>query len=151
MVLETQEAGGGLNLETRNCYVCGKDNAGGLHVTFAREGERGARAVYTARAEHCGWPGLLHGGVAFALMDEALAWALYFQGLYGVTAAIETRFRQPIPVGTKLVIQARTLERHRRLVQARAEIRLDSEDSALIAESNATMYLQEVAEKGPAE
>ena len=140
-----------LNLETKNCYVCGKDNASGLHVSFAPEGDHGSRGVYTARAEHCGWPGLLHGGVAFALMDEALAWALYIQGLYGVTAAVETRFRQPVPVGTKLVIRAWTLDRRRRLVQARAEIRRDCEDKALVAEATATMYLQDAEEKQPAE
>ena len=133
-----------LNWKTNACYVCGPDNAMGMQIPFARDGEHGSRALYTARAEHCGWPGLLHGGVAFALMDEALAWSLYFQELYGVTARAETRFRQPIPVGTKLVIRAWTLEQRRRLIDARAEIRVDSEEGALVAESTATMYLQEM-------
>jgi acyl-coenzyme A thioesterase PaaI-like protein len=77
-------------------------------------------------------------------MDEALAWALYFQGLYGVTAKVETRFRQPVSVGEKLVIRAWTLDRRRRLVDARAEIRVDGDDGALVAEATATMYLQEI-------
>jgi len=33
---------------------------------------------YIARAEHGGWDGILHGGVMFALMDEALGWAHYY-------------------------------------------------------------------------
>jgi len=127
----------------RNCYVCGPDNAVGLHVPFEREGAHGSRAVYTARTEHAGWPGLLHGGVALALMDEALAWALYFQGMYGVTARVETRFRQPIPVGTKMVVRAWSVEKRRRLVEARAEIRGDSDGNPLLAEATATMYVQE--------
>ncbi|MBI4459971.1 MAG: PaaI family thioesterase [Acidobacteria bacterium] len=134
----------GLDLDTSNCYVCGPKNAHGLHVPFVRDGENASRGIYTARAEHCGWPGLLHGGVALALMDEALAWALYFQGLYGVTARLEIRFREAIPVGAKLVIRAWTLQQRRRIVNARAEIRRESSRDVLVAEADATMYLQEV-------
>jgi len=132
-----------LKAKTDDCFVCGRDNAGGLHVPFVSDGEHGSRATYTARAEHGGWPGLLHGGVAFALMDEALAYALYFQGLFGVTARVETRFRQPIPIGANLIVRAWTLGRRSRLLDARAEIRLEGEDSLLAAEATATMYLQD--------
>ncbi|MBI3933266.1 MAG: PaaI family thioesterase [Acidobacteria bacterium] len=136
-----------LNLETKNCYVCGPQNAAGLRISFVADGQHGARAEYIARAEHCGWPGLLHGGITFALMDEALAYALYMQGLFGVTAKVQTRFRQPIRVGEKLLIRAWTQEQRRRLVDARAEIRLDSAGNPLVAEADATMYLQEPAKE----
>jgi len=136
-----------LDPKTSRCYVCGPENASGLQVPFAAEGQHGSRASYTAREEHCGWPGLLHGGVAFALMDEALAWALYFQGLYGVTARIETRFRQPIPAGSRLTIRAWTIERNRRLVTAHAEIHMDGENNPLMAEAEATMYLPDPERK----
>ena len=130
-----------LNPETKACYVCGPENTLGLQVGFVPDGAHGCRASYTARHEHCGWPGLLHGGVAFALMDEAFAYALYFQGLHGVTARVETRFRSPIPSGAKLTVRAWTLDRRRRLVDARAEIRLDGDENLLMAEAEATMYL----------
>ncbi len=133
-----------LKPKTSACYVCGPENASGLQVPFSPDGEHGARARYTARAEHCGWPGLLHGGVAFALLDEALAWAVYFQGLYGVTARVETRFRQPITVGTPLEIRAWTLERHGKLLRARAEMRSLNDENPLVAEATATMYLQDL-------
>jgi acyl-coenzyme A thioesterase PaaI-like protein len=94
----------------RTCYVCGPDNARGLQVAFLADGAHGSRALYTARPEHEGWPGLLHGGVTFSLMDEALGWAVHFQGLYGVTARIDTRFRRPIPIGMRVVIKAWTID-----------------------------------------
>ena len=74
-----------LSRRTERCYVCGPENAEGLHIEFEADSPTSARAIYIAREEHCGWPGLLHGGLAFTLMDEALAYALYFQNLYGVT------------------------------------------------------------------
>ena len=132
-----------LNLETKNCYVCGPQNAVGFHIQFFPDGPHGTRAEYVARQEHCGWPGVLHGGVTFALMDEAFAYALYMQGLYGVTAKVEARFRMPVQVGDKLLIRAWTTEQRRRLVDARAEVRKDADGSPLVAEASATMFLQD--------
>lgn len=123
-----------------HCYVCGTENPEGLQIPFVRDGECGSKAVYTARPEHCGWPGLLHGGITFTLMDEALAWAVRFQGWYGVTAKAETRFREPIHAGMIVVVRARVLERRRRLVTAKAEVRPQGSDT-LLAEMDASMYL----------
>src|SRR5512142_2036064 len=91
--------------DTANCFVCGAANESGLHVAFVRDGENGSRAVYTARANHNGWPGLLHGGVTLTLMDEAVAWALALQGLRGVTARVQANFRRPIRTGTTVIIR----------------------------------------------
>lgn len=130
-----------LSPKTAHCYVCGPENSSGLHVLFTREGLNGSRAIYTAQAEHEGWPGIMHGGMTFTLMDEALGWAVYFQGLHGVTAKADTRFRQPIRIGTKLIIRAWTEESRRRLMNARAEMRIDNEEQTLVAEVDAMMYL----------
>ena len=136
-----------LKSKTKHCFACGPDNPLGLQVPFSPDGPTGSRALYTARAEHVGWPGILHGGVTFSLMDEALGWAVYFQGLHGVTARAETRFRRPIPVGTELIIRAWTLEQRRRVITARAETRINDEDKTLVAEVDATMYLLDPKEK----
>ncbi|MGA2960938.1 MAG: PaaI family thioesterase [Candidatus Korobacteraceae bacterium] len=130
-----------VNSKTKLCYVCGPENTRGMQVPFFADGPHGSRALYTARAEHSGWPGMLHGGVTFTLMDEALGWAVHFQGLHGVTARADTRFRQPVAIGAKLIIRAWTLEQRRQLMTARAEIRLDNQDQTLVAEVDATMYL----------
>ncbi len=126
--------------DTSNCYVCGQANQRGLQVKFEREGEHGSRALYTARVEHDGWPGLLHGGVTFALMDEAVSWAAFFQGLRAVTARLETNFKRPIPTGTPLLVRGWTISRKRRLITARAELRV-VDTSDLMADLEATMFL----------
>ena len=130
-----------LNDKDGRCYVCGPENAMGLHVPFVPYGEAGSRATYVARPEHTGWKGILHGGLAFTLMDEGLGWALFYQGLRGVTAKTDVRFRAPIHVGTPLVITAFVVERAKRLVRARAEVRRDDETQEVLAELTATMYL----------
>ncbi len=126
--------------DTSNCYVCGQANPHGLQVKFEREGEHGSRALYTARVEHDGWPGLLHGGITFALMDEAVSWAAFFQGLRAVTARLETNFKRPIPTGTPLLVRGWTVSRKRRLITARAELRV-VDTSDLMADLEATMFL----------
>jgi len=122
------------------CYVCGSDNPLGLHVPFTPAPDGTARAEYTAREEHVGWPDRLHGGIMFTLMDEALAWALCYTGLRGVTAKAETRFREPVRVGDRLVVTARIIEQDRKIVRARAELRTAVDDQ-LVAELNATMFV----------
>ena len=91
-----------------------------------------------ARAEHGGWPGVLHGGVLLALMDEALGWSLYFHGPGGVTARFDARFRRQTPIGATVVVRAWTLERRGRLVKAHAEVRLASDEGPLLAEADAS-------------
>ena len=134
--------------KTDRCWVCGPNNPGGLHVPFEPEGSNGSVARYVAREEHGGWPGMLHGGVIFALMDEALGWALYFHGLAGVTARFEARYREPIPIGAELTIRAWTTERRRNLMRAVSEVRRAGAGGQLLVEATATMFLVDVTQAG---
>jgi len=121
------------------CYVCGPDNSQGLRVPFVPEGERGSTALYIARAEHGGWNGILHGGVTFSLMDEALGWALYYRGTPAATARVMTRFHKPVPISTALRVRAWVTRDRGRLVEAKAEVRLDGPGTVLFAEAEAVM------------
>jgi acyl-coenzyme A thioesterase PaaI-like protein len=130
------------------CFVCGPDNPTGLHVTFEPDGPDGCRARYVPRDEHIGWPGRIHGGLQFTLMDEALAWALHVAGLRGVTAKAAARFREPVAPGDPLIVIGRVVERRRQLVRAHAELRRADASGALVAELDATMFLTKVDPAG---
>jgi acyl-coenzyme A thioesterase PaaI-like protein len=83
------------------CFACGQLNPGGLHLDFEVSRDR-AEARYTALQRHQGYDGLLHGGVVTALLDEAMGWAIFQQGIWGVTAKISVAFRQPVPIDEDL-------------------------------------------------
>jgi uncharacterized protein (TIGR00369 family) len=133
-------------LDFPGCFVCGSENASGLHVRFARDGDDGCRAEYTAHGDHVGWPGLIHGGLLFTLMDEAVAWAVCYAGLRGVTGKAEVRFRRPVTVGSRIVITGRVLDRARRAVRVRAEIRRVDDAAEVVADMDAMMVLTDVGQ-----
>ena len=76
-----------------NCFVCGSENPSGLHIPFRRLADGRSRAEYEARPDHVGWPEIIHGGLLFTLMDEAVAWAVIYAGLlaYAVWQALPSQ------------------------------------------------------------
>lgn len=130
-----------LGAKTADCYVCGRENPFGLQVPFERDGDKGSRADYIVQPGHVGWPGVLHGGLLFALMDESLGWALLYRGLRGVTAKTEARFRTTVSVGEHLVITGSIVERVRNLARAQAQVHKSNGSNQKVAELTATMYL----------
>jgi acyl-coenzyme A thioesterase PaaI-like protein len=129
-----------------DCFVCGSSNPSGLHVAFEREGEAGSRALYTPHPDHVGWPGVVHGGLLFTLMDEAVAWAVTYSGVRAVTGKAEVRFRTPGRVGVPLAVTARIIKASRGLVRGRAEIRVAADPDIVVAEMEATMVRVGVGE-----
>jgi uncharacterized protein (TIGR00369 family) len=125
--------------EYRGCYVCGVENDSGLRLPFRKDDGGGSRAEYVARPEHAGWPGIIHGGLLFTLMDEAVAWACTYAGSRCVTAKAEARFRVPAQVGALLVITGRVTHTASRALRARAEVRQGDDNGPLIAELDAMM------------
>ena len=123
------------------CYVCGQENERGLKIPFRPHPAGGCLAEYTARPEHVGWPEVIHGGLLFALMDEAVAYAVVYAGLHGVTARAEAKFRRPARIGMKLVVRGWLVEPSRRVARARAELREGAEDGPVVAELDAVMAI----------
>ena len=131
----------GPNDAYRGCYVCGPENEAGLRLPFRRDESGGSRAEYVARPEHAGWPGIIHGGLLFTLMDEAVAWACTYAGSRCVTAKAEARFRVPAQIGVPLVITGRVTHTTSRALRARAEVRRGDDNGPLVAELDAMMAI----------
>lgn len=128
-----------------NCFVCGSENPSGLHVPFTRTEDGGSRADYTAKADHVGWPEIIHGGLLFTLMDEAVAWAVIYAGLHGVTGKAQARFRLPARVGMRMVVTGRVTESSSRALRTHAEIREGGDDGPVIAEMDALMAVADIS------
>jgi uncharacterized protein (TIGR00369 family) len=118
------------------CFACGQLNPGGLRLDFDVARDR-AEARYTAAQRHQGYDGLLHGGVVTALLDEAMGWAIFHQGVWGVTAKLNIQFRQPVPIGTDLRVTGEIARDRGRVIETRGTV-ARAEDGSVLAEAEGT-------------
>jgi uncharacterized protein (TIGR00369 family) len=87
------------------CFACGKGNGGGLGLQFTVCGQ-GVCADFMCSCEHCGYEGMLHGGVISTLLDAAMTHCLFADGIVAVTAEITVKFRRPVQVGAPVSVRA---------------------------------------------
>ena len=109
-------------IDDGRCFACGPDNEIGLRLHFEKSGEDGVHARTTLRPEFQGWKGIAHGGVALALMDEAMAHAAGAAGYRGVTASMNARFRKPVPLGVPIEIEGRVKWVRRNVLELQARV-----------------------------
>jgi len=83
------------------CFGCGDEHPTGLHLQMTGGGSR-VEGHFMVTEHHQGAPGLAHGGVIAAAMDEGMGFVLYLLATPAVTAHIEVDFRRPVPVGSRL-------------------------------------------------
>jgi acyl-coenzyme A thioesterase PaaI-like protein len=98
------------------CWGCG-DAPGGIRLPQpAAEGLREYEAWFHFDERHQAGPGLVHGGLVAAALDEACGLLVTWFRFPAVTARIFVRYRRPVPINTELLVRA-TLsgERGRRL------------------------------------
>jgi acyl-coenzyme A thioesterase PaaI-like protein len=114
----------------QGCYVCGQRNAQGLRRHFWLDGQD-IVTEFLPGLEHQGFPGVTHGGIIAALLDETLGRTGVFEGQWMMTGRIAIRFRAPAPVGQTLTIRARVVRRRRRAVEAEGEAKLP--DGSIVA------------------
>ncbi len=119
------------------CFACGRANPIGLHLEYDVARSR-AETRFTPRREHTGYDGLVHGGIVTALLDETMGWAIFHQGIWGVTARIAVTFRRPVAVGEELVVIGTVTKETRRAVETHGEVR--SAGGTVLAEADA-MFL----------
>ena len=109
------------DLTNQYCFGCGRHNPIGFHLEFARDGED-VVAHYTPRREDTGFPGVMHGGLAALLLDEAMGWAMYADRVFAVTARMETRFRRPVQLERPLEVRGRIDRARGRRLEVSAEL-----------------------------
>ena len=89
------------------CWGCG-DNPMGLGLPLPLgEGLTEYHAYFSFDERHQGGPGLLHGGLVAAALDEAVGLLATWYAFPSVTARIFVRYRRPVPINTELLLTAR--------------------------------------------
>jgi len=124
---------------SRMCWICGMQNPAGLRVRFYEDGVATVRAEVIIPEIYQGYPGVAHGGVVAALLDEAAGRALMIGApeRFMVTAQLKVRYHRPVPTGQPLQLIAHPVRVGSRMARARAELRRP--DGALCAEAEAIL------------
>jgi acyl-coenzyme A thioesterase PaaI-like protein len=110
---------------SRMCFACGLENPFGLHLHFYDNGHDEVLSDFTINPNHQGYPGIAQGGIVAAVLDEVGGRTMMIgdpMRLF-MTAKMEIKYRQPVPVGVPLHAVGRLIKLKARLATARAEIR----------------------------
>lgn len=121
------------------CFVCGRQNPRGLYMTFYDNGLDEVFSDYTVPDIYQGYPGIVHGGVVAAMLDEVVARVSMIDDPHHfmLSVRLEVKYRQPVPTETPLRIVGRVIRLRGRLGKAVGEIL--TEDKQLLAESSMTL------------
>jgi uncharacterized protein (TIGR00369 family) len=127
---------------SRTCFLCGRQNPVGLKVEWYNDPEaKQVRATVTVPAHFNSYPGIVHGGIVAALLDETSGRSLLVEedtdsNLF-VTLKLEVKYRQPVPTGQPLTLRGWTIQRAGSRAKVAAELRLP--DGSLAAEAIAVV------------
>jgi acyl-coenzyme A thioesterase PaaI-like protein len=124
---------------SRQCFVCGLANPFGLHIRFDNSSPGEVTAEYTVSEEFQGYPGIVHGGIVAAMLDEA-AGRSHMSGdppRFMFTARLNICYRKNVPVGKPIRLVGRAGKRHVRSAAATSAIY--NQDGELLAEADAIL------------
>jgi len=112
---------------SKNCIVCGQENKLGLKTRFYETEKDEIIAIFTAEEEHQSYPGITHGGISSAVLDETIGRAImsrYDEQVWGVTVELSLRYRKPVPLGVELKAIGRITEERGPFFEGTGEILL---------------------------
>lgn len=112
-----------LQPSSRHCFVCGVKNPFGLHLRFYETGPDEVSAECTLPDEYQGYPGVAHGGIVAAMLDETAGRAhMGNPPRFMFTAKLVVRYRQNVPVGQPLRLAGRVMESKSRTAKVSSAI-----------------------------
>lgn len=109
----------------RYCFGCGADNPAGLQLKPQYKGEK-SHIEFLVKSEYCGYPGVLHGGVAGILFDEAMFYAIARTGMETVTLSMTIDYKSPALINERLVCEGWIEKQEGRKIEVAAIIQEQS-------------------------
>ncbi len=121
------------------CFVCSKINPKGLHLSFRYLESGVAVANFTLEREYEGYPGIVHGGILAAILDDAMGNIEYLKGYVAYTAEMNIRYLKSSYIGEKLTVRGWIKSIHHKIVETYGDIR-DKEGNIKV-KSRAKYYI----------
>lgn len=120
--------------------MCGLQNNLGLKLSFYEVGPGKTRAETIIYESFQGYPGIVHGGVVAAMLDEAAGRTVMNNenpGRLVVTGRMEIRYRKPVPTSRLLIITGALIEDKGTV--SRASGKISDEHGNVLAEAQVTL------------
>jgi len=132
---------------SRACFVCGRQNPVGLKMMWYNDRDaQQVRAEVIVPEHFNGYPGVVHGGIVAAILDEASSRAVLLDGSEDnlmVTMKLEVRYRRPTPINQPLTVVSWVMRGGANHARVAGEIRL--------ADGTVTAQCEALLAKAPAE
>jgi len=120
---------------SRHCFLCGLGNPIGLKLSFYEDDENRVVTHYTPDTNYQGYPGVLHGGIICALLDETIGRTLVRHDIWAMTVELGVRFCRPVPLGEPITIVGEIVRLRSRIMEGRGEVQLSDGTIAATAEA----------------
>jgi len=124
---------------SRHCFICGLENPIGLHLHIYEVEPGVVETQYIAPEYFQGYPGVLHGGIVAAIIDEVSGRAQMGSDAanprFMFTGKLEVKYRKNVPINKLLKIVGKAGKSKRNIAEAWAGI-YDAETDELLAEGS---------------
>lgn len=105
-----------------NCLLCGEHNRWGLGLKFKLLDDGRVHTKFKPLHVLQGYSGILHGGVISALMDCAMVHCLFHNGIEAVTADLNIRFINSVPISSELDLYGTIVNKKRKIYYTESEL-----------------------------
>lgn len=109
---------------SKYCFVCGLENKDGLRLMLESTDDGRVTGKFSVPTKFQGWPGIVHGGIIAAILDEAAGRTATEQipkHVY-LTGTMNVRYRHPVKCDTPLWVEAEMVHRKGRVVTSKSWI-----------------------------
>ena len=109
-----------MQLNKNYCFVCGKNNAEGMHLKFTYDEERDCFVCrFRLGKRYTGPPGHCHGGIIATILDEAMGKVNKLRHVVALTSQITVDYLKPVPLNQPLRVESKEMR-----VQGRQHINM---------------------------
>lgn len=131
---------------SQDCFICGMDNDKGLQAQFYETDNREIVVLFQPDILHQSYPQRLHGGIAAAVLDEAIGRCIQIddEETWGVTVELNVKYHKPLPYGEKLKGVGRIDKDSRLLANGSGEIYTPDGEIAVSAKAK---YMKMTADR----
>ncbi|MEZ5564161.1 MAG: PaaI family thioesterase [Gammaproteobacteria bacterium] len=126
--------------DANRCFVCGPANPVGLRLQFSIDAYDVCRSEFTPGPDHGGYDQLTHGGIVYSALDDVMANWMFLKGVRAHTARCAIRYRQPLAIGTPVLLEGRLVRRKGKLAFLEGRM-LKADDGSVVAEAEATFMV----------